>query len=201
MFLCRLPLLRIKNSTNRPVFSFNTDFLQLVFNTESLLPPVAESNVAFEAQREQHSHPKASSMHPGGLIQLMGFYVSIVCGRIMLSDLPLVQSFAFEGLGDSEKTVLSRPLSPENMFSAVLQSSDACLLACCQLLTRDQPKSPHTASSVRLHSPVFKTTCPINSYLTRLSGREDLPKRRKFLRNILRGDYFKQDSQIYPLSV
>lgn len=118
-------------------------------------------------------------MHPGGLIQLMGFYASIVCWRIMLSDLPLVQSFAFEGLGDSKNTVLSRPLSPENMFSAVLQSSDACLLACCQLLTRDQPKSPHTASSVRLHSPVFKTTCPVNSYLTRLSGKEDLPKRRK----------------------
>lgn len=86
---------------------------------------MAEYNVAFEARQEQHLHPKALSMHPGGLIQLMGFYVSIVRRGIMLSDLPLVQSFAFEGLGDSENTVLSTLLSPENAFPSVLQSSDA----------------------------------------------------------------------------
>lgn len=127
--MCRLLLLRTKKLNNRPVCSLKTDFLEVVSNAESLPPPVAEINVAFEARRERHSHPKALSMHPGGLIQLMGFYVSIVCRRIMLSDLPLVQSFAFEGLGDSKNTVLSRALSPENMFSSLLQSSDACLLA------------------------------------------------------------------------
>lgn len=161
---------------------------------------MAESNVAFEARRERHSHPKAPSMHPGGLIQLVAFYVSILCPGIMLSDLPLVQSFAFEGLGDSENAVLSRPLSPENLFSSVLQLSEACLLACCQLLTRDQPISPHIASSVHSHPPILKTTCPINLYLTpSVWGRRASEKRGRKI--ILRGDYFKQANQIYPLSV
>lgn len=90
---------------------------------------MAVPNVAGEVRRERHLHPKALSMHPGGLIQLMGFSVSIVRRGIMLSDLRLVQSFAFEGLGDSENTVLSTPLSPENVFPSVLQSSDARLFS------------------------------------------------------------------------
>lgn len=88
-----------KKTNKQPSLSLNTHSLQLASNTESLPLTAAESNVAFEARRERHLHPKALSMHPGGLIQLMGFSVSIVRRGIMLSDLPPVQSFAFEGLG------------------------------------------------------------------------------------------------------
>lgn len=61
-----------KKTNKQPSLSLNTDSLQLASNTESLPLTVAESNVAFEARRERHLHPKALSMHPGGLIQLMG---------------------------------------------------------------------------------------------------------------------------------
>lgn len=77
-----------KQTNKQPSLPLNTHSLQLASNTESLPLTAAESNVAFEARRERHLHPKALSMHPGGLIQLMGFSVSIVRRGIMLSDLP-----------------------------------------------------------------------------------------------------------------
>lgn len=102
------------------ILPLNTDFsnfrLRLDSKTES--PPrfVAESDVAFQP-RGPYLHPKASSMHPAGLIQLMGFYVSIVRWGIMLSDLLHVQSFAFEGLGDFENIMLSMCFHLKTRFS------------------------------------------------------------------------------------
>lgn len=61
-------------------------------------------------------------MHPAGLIQLMGFYVSIVRWGIMLSDLLHVQSFAFEGLGDFENIMLSMRFHLKTRFSPCCSS-------------------------------------------------------------------------------